>query len=185
MTAAEKSAYAIYRFLDTGAWRHWNEAQQKEFWKAVEQHNIPAPLPKPKDLGKDFRGRDIGTYTPGEYKVYEQALRDIQRLTSESDRFRDRRYRLGKDWVGEDKDVQFDEERNRRKVLGQLKRKTMGKYEGDPEWDDVVPIPQDDGEGALAQIAYTDEYAEGMSTLMIYYHLVLLTLKQQWDISAP
>jgi protein farnesyltransferase/geranylgeranyltransferase type-1 subunit alpha len=37
----------------------------------------------------------------------------------------------------------------------------MGKYEGDPAWDDVVPIPQDDGEGALAQIAYTDEYAEG------------------------
>jgi protein farnesyltransferase/geranylgeranyltransferase type-1 subunit alpha len=39
----------------------------------------------------------------------------------------------------------------------------MGKYEGNPVWDDVVPIPQDDGEGALAQIAYTDEYAEGMS----------------------
>ena len=37
----------------------------------------------------------------------------------------------------------------------------MGKYESDPTWDDVVPIPQDDGHGALAQIAYTDEYAEG------------------------
>lgn len=37
----------------------------------------------------------------------------------------------------------------------------MGRYESDPVWDDVVPIPQDDGEGALAQIAYTDEYAEG------------------------
>ncbi|KAG9244077.1 farnesyltransferas-like protein [Calycina marina] len=41
----------------------------------------------------------------------------------------------------------------------------MGKYEGDPAWDDVVPIPQDDGEGALAQIAYADEYAEAMGYL--------------------
>ncbi|KUJ15553.1 farnesyltransferase-like protein [Mollisia scopiformis] len=41
----------------------------------------------------------------------------------------------------------------------------MGKYEGDPVWDDVVPIPQDDGEGALAAIAYTDEYAEAMGYL--------------------
>jgi protein farnesyltransferase/geranylgeranyltransferase type-1 subunit alpha len=28
-----------------------------------------------------------------------------------------------------------------------------------------MPIPQDDGEGALAQIAYTDEYAEGQPFL--------------------
>ncbi|KAG9234166.1 farnesyltransferas-like protein [Amylocarpus encephaloides] len=38
-------------------------------------------------------------------------------------------------------------------------------YEGSPEWDDVVPIEQDDGEGALAQIAYSEEYAEAMSYL--------------------
>ncbi|CAL3963184.1 unnamed protein product, partial [Diplocarpon coronariae] len=36
----------------------------------------------------------------------------------------------------------------------------MGLYEGDPDWDDVVPLAQDDGAGALAAIAYTDEYAE-------------------------
>ncbi|KAF5871660.1 putative protein farnesyltransferase geranylgeranyltransferase type i alpha subunit protein [Botrytis fragariae] len=41
----------------------------------------------------------------------------------------------------------------------------MGIYERDPIWDDVVPIAQDDGEGALAQIAYTDEYAEAMGYL--------------------
>jgi protein farnesyltransferase/geranylgeranyltransferase type-1 subunit alpha len=161
MTTAEKTAYATYRFLDTGAWQHWNETQQKEFWKAVEQQKIPTPLPKPKDLGKDFRGRDIGTYTPEEYKVYERSLRDIQRLSADSERFSERRDQLGKDRAGEEKDVRFDEERNRRKLLGHLTRKQMGKYEGDPVWDDVIPMPQDDGEGALAQIAYTDEYAEG------------------------
>ncbi|TGO16334.1 hypothetical protein BTUL_0029g00240 [Botrytis tulipae] len=41
----------------------------------------------------------------------------------------------------------------------------MGIYEKDPIWADVVPIAQDDGEGALAQIAYTDEYAEAMGYL--------------------
>lgn len=42
-----------------------------------------------------------------------------------------------------------------------IQRGDMGIYEKNPIWDDVVPIAQDDGEGALAQIAYTDEYAEG------------------------
>ncbi|ESZ90403.1 protein farnesyltransferase/geranylgeranyltransferase type I alpha subunit [Sclerotinia borealis F-4128] len=41
----------------------------------------------------------------------------------------------------------------------------MGIYEKNPIWDDVLPIAQDDGEGALAQIAYTDEYAEAMGYL--------------------
>jgi protein farnesyltransferase/geranylgeranyltransferase type-1 subunit alpha len=41
----------------------------------------------------------------------------------------------------------------------------MGDYESNPIWDDVIPIPQDDGENALAAIAYTDEYAEGRSPI--------------------
>lgn len=40
------------------------------------------------------------------------------------------------------------------------------KYENSPEWEDVVPIPQDDGgPNPLAAIAYTDEYSEAMSYL--------------------
>ena len=118
-------------------------------------------MPKPKDLGKDSRGRDIGTYTIEEYRVYEQTEKDLLRLRVDSERFRERRRGWGTELSEEEKSVEIDEERNRRKVLGHLQRRTMGKYEGDPAWDDVVPIPQDDGEGALAQIAYTDEYAEG------------------------
>ena len=38
-------------------------------------------------------------------------------------------------------------------------------HQGDPNWADVVPLPQDDGDQPLAQIAYTDEYAEAMSYL--------------------
>ncbi|CCX14245.1 hypothetical protein FPQ18DRAFT_405424 [Pyronema domesticum] len=38
-------------------------------------------------------------------------------------------------------------------------------YQERPEWEDVIPLPQDDGALPLAQIAYTDEYAEAMSYL--------------------
>lgn len=59
-----------------------------------------------------------------------------------------------------EEDIQ--EERTRRIRIAELEGKKMpGIYDGDPLWDDVVPIPQDDGEKPLAAIAYTDEYAEG------------------------
>jgi len=38
-------------------------------------------------------------------------------------------------------------------------------YASDPTWVDIVPIPQDDGLQPLAQIAYTEEYAEAMAYL--------------------
>lgn len=42
----------------------------------------------------------------------------------------------------------------------------MGKYSDSEEWEDVVPIPQDDGgPNPLAAIAYTEEYSEAMSYL--------------------
>ncbi len=42
----------------------------------------------------------------------------------------------------------------------------MGKYANSEEWQDVVPIPQDDGgPNPLAAIAYTEEYSEAMSYL--------------------
>jgi len=42
----------------------------------------------------------------------------------------------------------------------------MGQYSDDPAWEDVVPLPQDDGgPNPLAAIAYTDEYSEAMSYL--------------------
>jgi len=39
-------------------------------------------------------------------------------------------------------------------------------YSDDPQWSDIVPLPQDDGgPTALATIAYTDEYREAMAYL--------------------
>ncbi|KAK4692625.1 protein farnesyltransferase/geranylgeranyltransferase type-1 subunit alpha, partial [Lecanoromycetidae sp. Uapishka_2] len=42
----------------------------------------------------------------------------------------------------------------------------MGKYAASKEWEDIIPIPQDDGcSNPLAAIAYTEEYSEAMSYL--------------------
>ena len=157
MTADEKAAYATYRFLDTGAWRTFTEPQQKEFWRLVVDQRIPQPLPKPQDLGKDARGREIGSYTPEEYRAYRKREEQLKGFIKESERFRSKNRKQGSAEEGQG----VIEEGNRRKVIAGLRGKVMGRYEGNPVWDDVVPIPQEEGEGALAQIAYTDEYVEG------------------------
>lgn len=42
----------------------------------------------------------------------------------------------------------------------------MGKYSTSSAWEDVIPIPQNDGgPNPLAAIAYTEEYSEAMSYL--------------------
>ncbi|KAL2068698.1 hypothetical protein VTL71DRAFT_15036 [Oculimacula yallundae] len=158
LTASEKSAYANSILLETGAWKTWASPQQKEFWKLVEQQKIPIPLPKPQSLGKDPRGLDLGSYTPAEYRLYERRERDLRALREKSRRFRAKQEQ---GWSEEE----VEEERNRRKLLGNLQGRKMGIYERDPEWDDVIPLAQDDGEGALAAIAYTDEYSEAMGYL--------------------
>ena len=46
------------------------------------------------------------------------------------------------------------------------KASAMATYEESELWDDIVPIPQDEGgPNPLAAIAYTDEYSEAMSYL--------------------
>ncbi|KAL8868150.1 MAG: hypothetical protein Q9174_005180, partial [Haloplaca sp. 1 TL-2023] len=52
---------------------------------------------------------------------------------------------------------------DRRKVLIEG---AMGKYSTSPEWEDIAPIPQNDGgPNPLAAIAYTEEYSEAMGYL--------------------
>jgi protein farnesyltransferase/geranylgeranyltransferase type-1 subunit alpha len=146
----------------------------------IEKLKIPIPLPKPKDLEKDLFGRSIGEYTPAEYKLWKERQERLALLKVDSKRFKERarkdRESASKEGGGAAQKI--EEEKARRREIGRLTGKgtffavhgldecqygslAMGRYESDPVWDDVVPIPQDDGEGALAQIAYTDEYAEG------------------------
>ncbi|PBP15597.1 farnesyltransferas-like protein [Diplocarpon rosae] len=156
LTNSEKLSYANSVLLETGAWKTWAPPQQKEFWKLVAQLKIPIPLARPRSLGTDPRGTAVGSYTPVEYRVWERRERDLRSLREKSEKFRHRRVSRERATEGE-----VEEERIRRKLLGNLQGRRMGIYEGDPHWDDVVPLSQDDGEGALAAIAYTDEYAEG------------------------
>ncbi len=173
--------------------------QQKELLKLCEQHKIPQPLPKPKPLGVDRRGRPLEDYTIEEYAAWELDQEKLVIIKQESRIFRERflRERLNrrpklkqrasrkegevdesivtqrKSDLVEDSPVTREElfnEQKRRVMMAQVELgKNPGRYECDPEWDDVVPIPQDDGEQPLAAIAYSDEYAEGTSTAVNLY----------------
>lgn len=59
------------------------------------------------------------------------------------------------------------EEKLRRKEISTLRMELYGErtdpYTEDPEWDDVIPLVVEDGEGALAAIAYPEHYSEGAS----------------------
>jgi protein farnesyltransferase/geranylgeranyltransferase type-1 subunit alpha len=141
----------------------------------VADQKIPTPLPKPISLGKDSRGVDLGSYTPKEYELWERRERDLSAFREKSRRFCERRDLKVKQ--GETVDIgEIEDERNRRKLIGQFQGRRMGIYESDPEWDDVIPIPQDDGENPLAAIAYTDEYAEGKPR-----HILSLILEGIFD----
>jgi len=107
--------------------------------------------------------------------LWERRERDLSAFREKSRRFCERRDLKVKQ--GETVDIgEIEDERNRRKLIGQFQGRRMGIYESDPEWDDVIPIPQDDGENPLAAIAYTDEYAEGKPR-----HILSLILEGIFD----
>lgn len=197
LSADEKTAYTIFRLLESGAYEQWPAAQQKDLLKLCEKLKIPHPLPEPKggiesnDPEVEARKKKIDAFTPDEYRKYKIQENELYILTSGSYSFKHLAWKLreyakhGKpipQYAERNEDLEFlseeewkelygpiteediQEERQRRIKIAELSGKKMpGIYEGDPVWDDVVPIPQDDGEKPLAAIAYTDEYAEGMS----------------------
>lgn len=60
---------------------------------------------------------------------------------------------------------EIEEEKLRRQEIAAIRMDLYGErtgaYGSDPLWDDVIPMPVEDGEGALAAIAYPEDYAEG------------------------
>jgi hypothetical protein len=82
---------------------------------------------------------------------------------AENVKYQDFQKRLQEDRLRPITEADIQEERERRIKIAEMEGgKRPGRYEGDPLWDDMAPMPQDDGEKPLAAIAYTDEYAEGM-----------------------
>lgn len=138
---------------------------EREFWKQVTKEGLPIRrLQKDYNWGKDRSGRDIGTYKPQDFA--QRSLKQA-RLTALDILHRQFLAKRGLAQT-EGSDISADEiedEKKRRQAMADLKKELYGEVTGslakDPTWDDVIPIPQNEPEDALAQIAYPEDYAEG------------------------
>ncbi|TEA21969.1 Protein farnesyltransferase/geranylgeranyltransferase type-1 subunit alpha [Colletotrichum sidae] len=154
---------------------------EREFWKQVSKDSPPIRRLEKQhltkavhDWGKDKNGRDLGEYP---LELFARRAEKQAKLTALE--VLHRRFLQGREFAqdgvpdvaGEANITQedIDEERSRRSEMSALRKELygdkMGPYATDPEWDDVVPIPAEEPEGALATIAYPEDYAEVMSYL--------------------
>jgi protein farnesyltransferase/geranylgeranyltransferase type-1 subunit alpha len=139
---------------------------EREYWKHVAKENLPIRrLRKDYDWGNDRSGRPIASYKLDDFHQRGLKQARLTALDIEHRRFllqRERARQQGADASADE----IQDEKDRRKKMAELKRDLYGEITGslalDPEWDDVIPIPQNEAEDALAKIAYADEYAEGV-----------------------
>ncbi|ROT43719.1 prenyltransferase [Sodiomyces alkalinus F11] len=156
----------------------------REFWKQVGKESLPVRrLSRARKQhhawGRDRHGRDVGELSPEDFDRRSLQQARLAALEALHSRFVQRRElaglrltRPGSSDSAAHEDVtpeEVEEDRQRRKEMAALKSELygekMGTYAQDPEWDDVTPIPADEPEGALAAIAYPDDYAEAISYL--------------------
>ncbi|CAM1507912.1 Fc.00g047600.m01.CDS01 [Cosmosporella sp. VM-42] len=171
LTPAEKKTYAHANLILPVAQRRvpFTNKTEREFWKQVTKEGLPIRrLPRNYNWGKDKHGREISTYKLDEFDQRNLKHAKLTALDVLHRQFLSKRElaaRSGTEISTED----IEEEKKRRQTMAALKRDLYGDITGslakDPEWDDVIPIPQDEPEGALAQIAYPDDYAEAVSYL--------------------
>jgi len=123
-------------------------------------------------LKKNYDWGAAGGYTFEQYDGWATKRTVLSCLEVASRGFKDARERERLGWkdpvTGESVMVtesEVLEEKKRRREMAALRKElygaVSGKLEGDPEWDDVVPIPQEEPEAALASISYSSDYAEG------------------------
>lgn len=181
MTPADRQAYLNQEYLKPGAAKTLSNKAQKELWKQLNESNLPLrSLPRPRDnqWGCDKNGRDIGDYSIEEFRAREAKTTKLLNLFFQSQEFKSKRNKAsnGDGYLVGDTVQPFtcteddvEQEKARRKEMAIIQQDLYSvktdPYALDPEWDDVVPIPQIEAEGALAAIAYPDEYAEAMSYL--------------------
>lgn len=188
LSAAERNVWANAHFTRSPSLlKRLGNKPQREAWKTVnEASGLPyKALKNQKKSGGSYRwgtdrfGADLGEYPPEQFaKRSERALQlaalEVQRLA-----FLEKRERERGKWVDPSTKQlvtvsaeEIEEERLRRTEIAALKMELYGEktgaYNSDPDWDDVIPMPVEDGEGTLAAIAYPDDYAEGMSTFIFF-----------------
>ncbi|KAG6169086.1 hypothetical protein E4U24_002917 [Claviceps purpurea] len=142
---------------------------EREYWKQVTKDGLPIRrLRKDYVWGKDKSGRDIGTYKLEDFQHRTLQQARLSALDILHHQFLSKR----KNALANGCDMSEQEivdEKTRRKEMSALRKELYGQITGslanDPEWDDVIPIPHSEPADALAQIAYPDDYAEGVSYL--------------------
>lgn len=138
---------------------------EREFWRQVTKESLPIRrLRKGHNWGQDKTGRDIDTYQLDEFKQRQVKQARLSALNLLHRQFLAKR-QLAQARGQEIPAADIDTEKKRREDMAALNKDLYGEFTGflakDPLWDDVIPIPQHETEGALAQIAYPEDYAEG------------------------
>ncbi|KAL1869722.1 hypothetical protein VTK73DRAFT_2963 [Phialemonium thermophilum] len=164
---------------------------QRDLWRTINEASLPIRTlradggvsgqhssPGRHNWGRDKAGRDVGEYNPERFEARTKQRVALTALRVASRAFHEKRQRArsgtidpltGEPYVLCENEI--DEERRRRAEMATLRAELYGerpsgsKYAQDPEWDDVEPIPLEEPEGALAAIAYPEEYAEAISYL--------------------
>lgn len=145
---------------------------EREYWKQVAKDNVPIrALARDYHWGRDKNDREVGGYLPEQFEVRRRKEDRLAVLRVEHERFLARRElrdsgfsgRKGRSYEITEEDIRLEKERRGEMAAlnAELYGERSGPYANDPEWDDVVPIPAEEPEGALAAIAYPDDYAEG------------------------
>ncbi|ETS76682.1 hypothetical protein PFICI_12069 [Pestalotiopsis fici W106-1] len=179
LSTVERTAYFNQDYLCKGEVHLLGKKAQKELWKQVNEANTPlrrVSKPSVGDWGKDKYGRPIGEYSLEQYEDRSEKRSRHINLLNQSRKFRERRLKAQRVRGGEpqvkftpDDLAEIEQERARRQEMAALGSELyghkMGSYATDPDWDDVIPVPQTEPEGALASIAYPDDYAESTAYL--------------------
>ncbi|KAF3770903.1 protein prenylyltransferase, partial [Cryphonectria parasitica EP155] len=179
LSPAERSVWANAHYARSPALlKQLGNKSQRDVWKVVnETGGLPLRAPRTThSWGRDRFGADLGEYPPEQFAKRSERTLQLAALEVQRRAFLAKRERERARWVDPDtKEVvavsheEIEEERLRRSEIATLRMELYGERSGaygtDPDWDDVVPMPVEDGEGTLAAIAYPDDYAEAISYL--------------------
>ena len=128
--------------------------------------------------GRDRFGADLGDSTPEQLDKRSEGALHLSSLEIQHSAFLEKKEREKGRWLDLETNKavavtadEVEEEKLRRKEIARLRMELYGERTGaygtDPAWDDVVPMPIEEPEGALAAIAYPEEYAEGLITPLL------------------
>lgn len=123
--------------------------------------------------GRDRFGADLGDSTPEELEKRNERTLQLSALEIQHSAFLEKKEREKGRWLDSKTNEavavtadEFEEEKLRRREIARLRMELYGERTGaygtDPAWDDIIPMPIEEPEGALAAIAYPEEYAEGL-----------------------